>query len=177
MSKSIPKAKLNNAQVIPQAKHGNLDKILFSFEILDETDYFRLEGTCNNWSAELFRMMRDVSKINRNELLSLKTYRVHQHGNIKPPSQLPEGIQIKDCYQIRISKSKGGIHGVFYDNIFYVVWLDPLHNMYPDDKYGGLRKVKPTSTCCKDRDEIITQLKDENEKLKKDILEWEELSN
>lgn len=51
------------------------------------------------------------------------------------------------------------------DNIFYVIWLDPLHNMYPDDKYGGLRKVKPHSTCCKDRDEEIIQLKQENEKL------------
>ncbi len=35
-----------------------------------------------------------------------------------------------------------------------MIWLDPLHNMYPDDRFGGLRKVKPASNCCKDREWI-----------------------
>lgn len=81
---------------------------------------------------------------------------------------MPDGVELKDCYQIRISKSKGGIHGVFNENIFYVIWLDPLHNMYPDDRYGGLRKVKPGSTCCKDRDQIIDQLQESVNKLKEE---------
>lgn len=33
--------------------------------------------------------------------------------------------------------------------------------MYPDDRYGGLRKVKPPSTCCMERDEKINELLDE----------------
>ncbi len=72
-------------------------------------------------------------------------------------------------WQIRISKSKGGIHGVFCDNVFYVIWFDPQHNLYPDENHGGLKRIKPPSTCCKDREEIIIQLKNENEKLRNEI--------
>lgn len=177
MSKSIPKAKKKTeSHVIPKAKSTRVDKIVFSFESFEETEYFRLEGTCNNWSRDLFQMMKDVSSLTKTELMTSRSiYRVHSHENAKPPSPLPTGVQLKDCYQIRISKSKGGIHGIFSDNTFYVIWLDPLHNMYPDEKYGGLRVVKPGSTCCKDRDEIIEKLYEENNNLKEELKIWEEL--
>lgn len=143
--------------------------ISFSFEILQTTEYFDLDRTCVNWSVDLFNMLKNVSSIKKEDLLSgsyaKSTYRVHSHENANPPSELPEGVELKDCYQIRISKSKGGIHGVFFDDVFYVIWLDPLHNMYPDEKYGGLRKVRPGSTCCKDREELMEQLQEENNKL------------
>lgn len=100
---------------------------------------------------------------------------MHSHENATPPSKVPDGVELKDCYQIRISKSKGGIHGVFNGNIFYVIWLDPLHNMYPDDKYGGLRKIKPGSTCCKDRDKIIEQLRENIDKLKEENKIYQEM--
>ena len=45
--------------------------------------------------------------------------------------------------------------------------------MYPDDRYGGLRKVKSGSTCCKDRDELIGMLQEENRRLKEDNEYWE----
>lgn len=32
-------------------------------------------------------------------------------------------FELKDFYQIRLSTAKG-IHGVFYENVFYVMWLD-----------------------------------------------------
>jgi hypothetical protein len=48
--------------------------------------------------------------------------------------------------------------------------------MYPDDKYGGLRKVRETSTCCKDRDEEILSLRKELEKAQNEAREWEQLA-
>ncbi len=39
--------------------------------------------------------------------------------------------QIKDeCWQLGINNQGFRIHGYFIGNIFYVVWLDPNHNMY-----------------------------------------------
>lgn len=153
--------------------------ISFSFEALETTEYFNLDGTCVNWSLELLNMLKDVSSIKKEDLLNgsyaKSKYRVHSHENAAPPSKMPDGVELKDCYQIRISKSKGGIHGVFNGNIFYVIWLDPLHNMYPDDRYGGLRKVKPGSTCCKDREQIIEQLKESNDKLKEENKIYQEM--
>ena len=153
--------------------------ISFSFEAFETTEYFNLDGTCINWTSELFNMLKEVSSIKKEELLNgsyaNSKYRVHSHENAIPPSKMPDGVELKDCYQIRISKSKGGIHGVFNENIFYVIWLDPLHNMYPDERYGGLRKVKPGSTCCKDREELIEELQECNSKLKEENKIYQEL--
>lgn len=154
------------------------DHVVFSFASLERTEYFNLDGTCPNWSSDLFEMMKNISETSKLDLLNgkYKTYRVHTHESAKPPCPLPQGVALKDCYQLRISTSKGGIHGVFYENVFYIIWLDPLHNMYPDDRFGGLRAVKPPSTCCKDRDDEITVLKEKVQKLEQDIVVWQELA-
>lgn len=180
---SIPKAnKPSSSTVVPKPKLNISESgISFSFEAMESNEYFNLDGTCANWSSELFEMLKNISTIKKTDLISghyaKSTYRVHTHENANPPIPLPKGVTLKDFYQIRLSKSKGGIHGVFNGDIFYIIWLDPLHNMYPDDRYGGLRKVKPASTCCKDRDEMILMLQDENDALRKENREWEEILN
>lgn len=152
--------------------------ITFSFEALDKNEFFNLDGTCPNWSSDLFDMLKEVSTHSERDLISgkFRTYRVHNHEKATCPCAIPEGVELRDCYQIRISKSKGGIHGVFRENVFYVIWLDPLHNMYPDEHYGGLRKVKIPSTCCKDRDEEIAHLKQELDEARHCAEEWKELA-
>ena len=178
----IPRPKKQTGTSIPpvqKAFHTSDNTVVFSFEAYDKTEYFNLDGTCQNWAAELMDMMQDVSTHTVADLTSGKysKYRVHDHRTVKKcPSPLPNGVALKDMYQIRISKSKGGIHGVFRENTFYVIWLDPLHNMYPDDRYGGLRKIRKTCTCCKDRDEEILRLRDELEKAQKEAKEWEQLA-
>lgn len=177
----IPKATKASKKSIPSSSKKSLstthDGISFSFEALEKTEYFNLDGTCNNWPSDLLDMMKEISKHNNKELIEgqFRTYRVHNHEGAHPPSPLPEGVELKDCYQIRISQSKGGIHGIFRENIFYVIWLDPLHNMYPDDRFGGLRKVRAPNTCCKDRDGEILELKEQIKKLKEENEEYREL--
>lgn len=151
------------------------DTVVFSFASLERTEYFNLDCTCPNWSSDLFNMMKSISETSKRDLLSNKyrTYRVHTHENANPPSPLPDGVALKDCYQLRISTSKGGIHGVFVENVFYIIWVDPLHNMYPDERFGGLRTIKPPSTCCMDRDVQIDSLLQQNKELKEEIELWE----
>lgn len=84
---------------------------------------------------------------------------------------------MEEMWQIRISASKGGIHGVFYENVFFVIWFDPQHNLYPDKNHGGLKRIIPPSTCCKDRDSEIARLYEENQKLQEDINAYEEILN
>ena len=39
--------------------------------------------------------------------------------------------QIKDdCWQLGINSTTFRIHGYFVDDVFYVVWLDPMHELY-----------------------------------------------
>ena len=179
----IPKAKKSDSQLpIPkQEKFSSRDEGLkFSFEALDKTEYFLLYGTCPNWAAELFDMLKDISGPSVADMVggNYRTkYRVHNHEKANPPSKLPDGVALKDCYQIRIQSSKGGIHGIFIDNIFYIIWLDPFHNMYPNEHFGGLRKVKPTSTCCMDRDAEIAELHKKIEELEELNRTYEDIFN
>ena len=153
-------------------------KVTFSFLPLEKTEYFNLDATCPGWSADLFDMLKGVSGLSAKQLKGggHKTYRVHNHESAKPPNPLPKGVSLKECYQIRISKSKGGIHGVFSDDVFYVIWLDPLHNMYPDDRYGGLKTIKPPKTCCMDLEETIAGLKEQIAQLKEERDIWENMA-
>ncbi|HHX14344.1 MAG TPA: hypothetical protein GX726_05265 [Clostridiales bacterium] len=176
MGSRIPKPKSTSQnRVIGPYFISTKENVSFSFAAIERTEYFNLDGTCENWASELFEMLKNASNYPKVDLITnkLRTYRVHNHENAKPPSPLPKGVALKDCYQIRISKAKGGIHGVFNENVFYVIWFDPLHNMYPDDRVGGLRKVHSPSSCCKDRDEIIAKLKDKIIQLEEDCRFWE----
>lgn len=161
-------------------------KVLFSFESLERNEYFNLDGTCVRWSSDLFDTMQKASKITMKDIhagiYSGKTspFRIHRHENAKPPCSIPPNISLDDLWQIRISLSKGGIHGLFIDNVFYVLWLDPQHNLYPDKNHGGLVKIEPPSTCCKERDAKIADLsnklkeaKDREDFLEKYINEME----
>lgn len=164
---TIPKpAKIENAEK---------RKVVFSFMPLAYNEYFNLDAICNNWFNDLLQMLKDVSNIELKRIQAGEfsgknsTLRIHNHDEIELPCKLPYDIDLDDFWQMRISTSKGGIHGIFYENIFYVIWLDPHHNMYPDDKFGGLKKIKrPPESCCKERDEELKKLNDENLELKKE---------
>ena len=39
-----------------------------------------------------------------------------------------------------IDKSSGRVIGVIINNVFYVVWLDPHHNLIDSEGYGTVKK-------------------------------------
>lgn len=179
----IPKASKVEGRTIPFATVGigKSEKVVFSFAAVDKTEYFNLDGTCQNWAADLFDTLKTVSELPLSRIYSGEfsrpgsTLRIHRHGKAVPPSPLPEKIDINEMWQIRVAKSKGGIHGLFVDNVFFVIWMDPQHNMYPDERYGGLKKIKPPSSCCLERENDIINLQKENEALKRDLRAANEL--
>jgi len=147
------------------------EKIIFSFRFLDFSNpAFNLGGICEKWYPELFNMLSDVSKLNRNELIIThdKVYRCHRHDWDSLDYTFnfdDEFLKQIDCRQIRIAKSKGGIHGILIGNTFYIVWIDPHHNLYPDERYGGRKFFSPPETCCSHRDSELEKLKQKNEEL------------
>lgn len=157
------------------------EKLTFSFRFLElEHKYFNLGGTCIRWANDLFQMLRDLSQMTRDDfVVKLKDrYRSHLHdwNKLDCKYNLPdEFLEQVECRQARISKSKGGIHGFLIGNTFYVVWLDPHHNLYPDENYGGRKIFKPPETCCGYRDEELKKLREELEKCKKELKEYEAL--
>lgn len=180
----IPQIKLDTkskSRIVPNniVIENNNQKVLFSFEAVEKNEYFNLDGTCQNWAADLFDTMQKVSKIQMKEIYAGKysgknsTLRIHQHEDAKPPCKVPFQFSLDDMWQIRISRSKGGIHGIFFDNVFYIIWFDPQHNLYPDKNHGGLKKITPPSTCCKEREIEIERLQKELEDVKEECHFWE----
>lgn len=148
------------------------EHLLFSFARLETNEYFNIDCACEKWSVDLFYALNEISKVTVKELRSgawtKSPFRFHSHKNAHPPCAMPEDIDLSSFYQIRLGASKGGIHGVLVDNIFYVIWLDPLHNMYPDDRFGGARKIKPGESCCGDNAEKLQLVMEENNQLKEE---------
>lgn len=180
----IPKQKATKKSLVkkPNIQTVEDNKIVFSFKSLEKNEYFNLDSTCENWSNELFEIMKTVSSFSTNDIYSGRysgrntTLRIHQHEGATPPCNLPNSVSLDDMWQIRISQAKGGIHGIFSDNIFYVIWFDPQHNLYPSPVHGGLKIITPPSTCCKERDLEIIDLKSELKKAKDEAKAWEELA-
>lgn len=169
--------------MIEQLRTRNNEKLVFSFKFLDlEHEAFNLGGTCINWVNDLFNTLKEVSNITRKELTIdlISHYRSHVHDWSKLDYHYGFGknfYEQVECRQIRIAKSKGGIHGFLIGNVFYIVWLDPHHNLYPDENYGGRKFFKPPETCCGYRDEELKKLREENERLKIEIEKLTKQSN
>ena len=59
----------------------------------------------------------------------------------------PESSDQLEYWQLRFDKSSGRIVGVKYENIFYVVWLDPHHNTSDSEHYEKAKAYqRPLST-------------------------------
>lgn len=109
--KKIPQASVIEGKTIPDvgAFRTTNNCIVFSFETLERTEFFNLDGTCQNWASEMLERFKEISKLTVSQLTSrhYSTYRFHSHENAKCPSPLPEGVELKDIYQIRFGTSKG----------------------------------------------------------------------
>lgn len=178
----IPQSKGPKHTLIPKInREFPSDSVVFSFAIYETNEFFNLDATCQNWSADLFNIMKTVSSISKSEIdagrySSGKGLRIHNHRRATNiPCTIPNNISKDDLYQIRISQSKGGIHGVFSDNVFYVLWCDPHHNFYPNENYGGIKKIVPPDTCCKDRDQIIIEKDNQISKLQSTIDDYKKI--
>ncbi len=132
-------------------------KIIFSFEYLDtkNSKYSMSQISGNRISLqfhnEFFKVLKDYSQEEnfRKKIKEDGRYRDRHHiheikwndKQIKEPnftclnSKLMEQVK-EDCWQLGINATTFRIHGFFIENIFYIVWLDPLHQLYHMKRYN-----------------------------------------
>jgi len=121
------------------------DRLRFSFDFFDRNhDAFNCGDTEDVWFIGLLDSFKEVSNLRLVELTQQRQhYDAHEHdwGDLDYEyDKLPPNLwdQVRDhCLQFRISKSEGRVHGFTIGNTFYIVWLDPHHNLYPRERHGG----------------------------------------
>lgn len=122
---------------------------VFSFKYFKRIENFCLghEKFSDSWMASLLDRIGILSTIKVKDIVegpaSIKhDWHWHQvDWNAKNiPIQrkhldwVPEGINPEDFFQIKIQDGAGRLIGFFVDNVFNVVLLDSMHNMYPSQR-------------------------------------------
>ncbi len=153
MTKKIPKA--NRIKIIPEPIIKNeerFNKLLFSFTLFEQNKYFSVSGTCFKWTSDLLIVLQEMSntdiKVFNSDRNFRNSYRIHNCASSNPPCSVPKSIPKEELIQFSLSISKGRVIGTLIENVFYIIWIDPHHNLYPDENHGGLTKHKIPSHCC-----------------------------
>lgn len=115
------------------------DCIKFSFRFLD-LNHPRFDPSLGNdgYLACLLERLRDVSDIRVSEFRSTKSKALRAHKHDWDKTTEPNGFahlnsQLRDCepWQFELTANEHGrVHGILLDEVFYVVWMDPKHQLY-----------------------------------------------
>lgn len=167
-------SKINSTPVLPF--NGKLAEkynyFSFSFACFDrQHELFNLgsnslDGTISGkWFLDLLDCLKSVNNMTISDLKK-SMHDLHpidfSKTNVKNPTCNPQ----LEYWQFRINKSKGRVIGFLIDGIFYVVWLDPYHNLTNSKGYGGINKYKPALSSYELQELKIKELEKENSYLR-----------
>lgn len=129
-------------------------KWVFSFEFFNQIEYFGLSESDPKWFVSLLEKLRDLGSIDvdsfKSDYTQRNSWRYHPIEWTQPhiPIQRKDLTWLPSDYlnneddfpllQFQISKGLGRVVGFWGvgSNIFYIVLLDPLHNLQPSKSYG-----------------------------------------
>lgn len=94
---------------------------------------------CRQGYIEQFLLrLRDISTMTVGEFRTNKSkaLRVHRHdfaGTTEPSgfTTLNEQLRAKEAWQFQLTSNEHGrVHGMLVNDTFYVIWIDPDHELY-----------------------------------------------
>ncbi len=144
--KKIPKHQHNKKShgqikltIAPKQKQSGIS---FSYKYFQVNhDKFSVNNSQSEYLIVFLERLRDVSRCSFRELLSNRSKALRCHPiDWSDTSESGFGIPNEDDlvdtpYQFSISSNKyGRVHGFFIEEVFYIVWLDPDHKLYPGKK-------------------------------------------
>ena len=111
----------------------------FSYKFLQtEHPKFSFNNRDSSYLVALLERLRNLSgltaldlKLNRSS--SLRCHPIDWNDTSEECFGIPNEEQLVDTpYQFSVSSNEHGrVHGFFIEEVFYIVWLDPEHQLYP----------------------------------------------
>lgn len=147
----IKAGKSGTTSGIKEGRNVPSDKLHFSFQFFNQIEYFGLDQCDAKWFVSLLERLKDLSAKNTDELFTEKNkrggYRYHEidwNAKNTPIRKTDLNWIAKDIldneeisfFQFAISTGKGRVIGYWQLNVFYIVLLDPLHNLQPAKDYS-----------------------------------------
>ncbi len=133
MSKKKPLPKIVPSQPKPPKVLG------FSFKYLQtQNEKFSIRDRDANYFTAFLERLRDLSTLTAQEVKMNRSQSLRCHPIKWRETTEPNGFGIANekelvtiPYQFSLSSNEHGrVHGFFIEDIFYIVWLDPNHNLY-----------------------------------------------
>jgi hypothetical protein len=123
---------------IQKTKLKPLQNISFSFKYFQANHgKFSCNGKELAYWLTLLERLKALSSLTVQELLvnrssSLRCHPIRWEDTSEKGFGLPNEEQLVDTpYQFSLSSNEHGrVHGFFIDQVFYVIWLDPNHQLY-----------------------------------------------
>ncbi len=129
------------AQSLPAIGEVHYGLVSFSFKYLElNHGKFGLPDTAAkvNYLTQLFDRLRQISSMKCQEFRqagkALRSHPIHWDGTSEPEGFAHLNEQLRDCqpWQFSLAREElGRIHGLWVDNVFYAVWVDHEHQLYP----------------------------------------------
>jgi len=123
----------------PEQRH-----ICFSFKYLDVAinEKFRLCHCTYESYEKLFNRLKAISMMTLREFRTCDKddgYRIHRiswdrTSEMNGFTCLNEQIRENEAWQFQLGRRKGRVHGLLIEEMFFIVWLDPRHQLYPMDQ-------------------------------------------
>lgn len=134
-NKSTIKAYIEKTE--SKLKENHDQYLSFSFKYLVSTDKFPTGLEDLGYLPTLMQRLVDVSNMKKIELIQNGSQALRCHKiNWSEVTEECFGLSNEDQlvskpYQFQISANAyGRIHGFFINDVFYIRWLDPKHNLY-----------------------------------------------
>jgi len=134
------KIKGKKGRIHPPSKASiDHETLRFSFQHLEIShEKFRLDGRAAQYFIKLFERLQNLSSLKHTEFTSNRGNSLRSHpidwGNTSEKdgfTHLNNQLKGLPPCQFQVSKNNGRVHGFLLDNVFFVVWFDPDHLLYP----------------------------------------------
>lgn len=131
----LPLSKIYNRTTLPDSQ-----ALRFSFKYLDfNNPKFHYDDCADGYLQKILVRLRDIGgytikRFRYEQTASLRNHRISWDRSSEPQgfSCLNEELRQEESWQFGVTANEHGrVHGFLIDETFYIVWLDPLHRLFP----------------------------------------------